>query len=186
MGKIKNNVVTKGFSGKLGDDLVFRQVDGKTIFAKRTLSSVAPSERQNEVRNKFTEASLFASAALENPETSREYNVMAKLQGVRTAYMAAVTDYLTLPEIGAVYAFAYKGAVGDLITISDRTPYKIVDLSVTILRADGAVLESGKAVANGLKWRYVSTVANPLVSGCKLVLTARDRQAKESTLEKVL
>jgi hypothetical protein len=27
MGKIKNNVVTKGFSGKFGDDLVFRQVD---------------------------------------------------------------------------------------------------------------------------------------------------------------
>ena len=26
MGKIRNNVVAKGFSGKFGDDLMFRQV----------------------------------------------------------------------------------------------------------------------------------------------------------------
>ena len=33
MTKIKKNVVTSGFSGKLGSELVFRQVNGKTIVA---------------------------------------------------------------------------------------------------------------------------------------------------------
>ena len=33
MAKIKKNIVTSGLSKKLGNDLVFRQVNGKTIVA---------------------------------------------------------------------------------------------------------------------------------------------------------
>jgi hypothetical protein len=59
-------------------------------------------------------------------------------------------------------------------------------MSVSILNAAGAVIESGKAVANEAKWRYVITIANPQVKGSKLVIVARDRQGKISTVEQVL
>lgn len=186
MGKIKNNVVTKGFSGKFGDDLVFRQVGNQTIFVKRTPVSSAPSARQAEVRNKFTEASLFASAALDNPQASLDYKLMAELQGLKSAYLAAVTDFLTDPEIASVFTGSYKGQVGDLFNIKSKIPYKITAIDVRILRPDGTVLESGKAVANELKWRYAATAENAQVPGSKLVLLARDRQGKESTFEQVL
>src|SRR4051812_14012405 len=125
MGKIKNNVVTKGFSGKFGDDLVFRQVDNQTIFAKRTLTPVSSTARQTEVRNKFTEASLFASGAIENPQASLDYKLMAELQGLKSAYLAAITDYLTMPEIGSVFVNAYRGNAGDVLNIKPKAVYKI-------------------------------------------------------------
>ena len=186
MGKIKNNVVTKGFSGKFGEDLMFRQVDNKTIFAKRTLVTTDPTARQSAVRTKFTEAAFFASAAIDNPQASQDYKLMAELQGLKSAYIAAMTDYLTEPEVGGVFTAQYKGAVGDVINIMSKVPYKITEIDVSILRADGSLLESGKAVPNQLKWRYIATVVNPQVQGSKLVLLARDRRGTEKTLEVVL
>jgi hypothetical protein len=186
MGKIKNNIVTKGFSGKLGDDLVFRQIDDQTIFTRRTEIDTEPTARQLEIRDKFSEAALFASAALENPQAGLEYKLMAEVQGLKSAYIAAVTDYLTLPEIGGVFTVFYKGVPGDTINIKPSVPYKVVDIDVSIVDAGGAVVESGKAVLNELKWRYTATQANGNVAGSKIVLTARDRHGKESTFERVL
>lgn len=186
MGKIKNNVVTKGFSGSLGEDITFRQVDGKTIFAKRTLTSFPATAKQQEVRDKFTEAAMTAGAAVGDPDVEQEYKVLAKLQGLKTAYVAAMSDFLTEPEIGGVFTRSYKGKVGDKISITPRIPYKIKELDVRILNPDDTVLESGKAIANELKWLYVTTVANTQVKGSKLVLTARDRFDKEVTMQLVL
>lgn len=186
MGKIKNNVVTKGFSGKFGDDLVFRQVDNKTVFSKRALTSSAPTEEQTKARNRFAEASLFASAAVDNPIANADYQLMAEAQGLKSAYLAALTDYLTKPEIGSVFTAAYKGNVGDLINIKPRVSYKITEIDVQIFRADGTLVESGKATPSEVRWRYAATVANAQVSGGKVVLVARDRQRKEVTFEQVL
>ena len=111
---------------------------------------------------------------------------MAEQLGLKSSYLAAMTDYLTLPELKSVFADEYYGNVGDLITITAKVPFKIVDLNVSILNAAGVVIESGKAVANEAKWRFVITVANPQVKGSKLVLVAQDRQGKLSTLEQVL
>jgi len=186
MGKIKNNVVTKGFSGKFGDDLVFRNVDDKTVFARRPLNTAEPTARQTEIRKKFTEATLFAAGAIDHPQASQDYATMAELQGLKSAYVAAVTDFLTTPEIGGVFTFAYTGNVGDMINIKPKVAMKIIQIDVSLLRADGTVLESGKAVPSALNWRYVATVANAQVKGTKLVLVAYDRQGKTSTFEQVL
>ena len=186
MGKIKNNVVTKGFSGKFGDDLMFRQVDKKTVFVKRSLITSDPTAQQSAVRHRFTEASFFAAGAIDNPQASVEYKLMAEVQGLKSAYIAAMTDYLTEPEIGGVFTAQYKGAVGNQINILSKVPLKLTEIDVSILRADGSVLESGKAVPSQLKWRYIATVVNPQVQGSKLVLRARDRQGLEVALEVVL
>lgn len=186
MGKIKNNVVTKGFSGRLGDDLVFRQVDNQTIFAKRTLVTSVPTARQTQIRNKFTDAANFASAAIENEQASTTYKLMAELQGLKSAYLAAMTDYLTMPEIGGVYSAGYKGQVGDVFNIRPRVPFKVISIEVRITDVNGTTIESGSATANELKWKYTATVANANVRGSRLILTARDRQDKETTFEQVL
>src|SRR5687768_7194599 len=122
MGKIKNNPVTNGFNGKLGDDLTFRQVDGKTVFAKRTLTSTAPTEKQQQVRNRFSEASQFAAASIDNPQALLDYKAMAELQGLKSAYMAALIDYLTPPEMGTPSTAYYKGRIGDMINAAPTVP----------------------------------------------------------------
>jgi hypothetical protein len=186
MGKIKNNPVTNGFTGKLGDDIVFRQVDNKTIFAKRTVPTGPPTAGQSAVRDRFAEATMYAGAAMDDPQASMEYKLMATVLGVKTAFVAAVTDFLTLPQIARVYTRSYKGQVGDIFSIKPTVPYKAVRVDVTLLDSSGAVIESGSAVANQLNWRYIATKANANIAGCKLVLTAYDRLDQQSTFEKVL
>jgi hypothetical protein len=138
------------------------------------------------MRDKFAQASLTASGMLENPQVHQEYKIMAKLQGLRSAYLAAVTDFLTLPEIGGMNTSAYRGKAGDLIAITSLVPYKITEIDVRILTPEGTLLESGKAVAREPKWRYTTKVDNPQVPGSRLIVIARDRQGRESTLERVL
>jgi len=186
MGKITGNVITKGFSGKFGDDLVFRQLDKKTVFARKSVSTKAPSAEQISVRNKFTDAAYYASAAVDNPILLEEYTQMAELQELKSPYLAAVTDYLTQPEIGKVVAVLYTGKVGDMINISSKSAYKITEIDVTILAPDGTVLETGKAQQSFQKFRYVATVLNPSVAGSTIVLKARDRQGKVLTTQVVL
>lgn len=183
MAKVKNNQFIKGASGKLGDDLVYRQVGNETIITKRALITGAPSARQSSQRSRFGEATQFASVAIEHPETSVEYKLMAEVQGLKSAYLAAVTDFLTEPEISTVYTSKYAGKIGDLIIIKPKHLFKITALTVTILNPDGSVLESGAAVANELKWRYTATAATATVAGSKVRLVARDRQDREVVLE---
>ena len=186
MGKVDENIITKGFRGKYNEDLVFRKMDKKTIFSRRSVSSKPPSANQLAVQTKFTKAAHYASGAVAHPERALDYKVMAEQQGLKSAYLAAMTDYLTMPEITSVFADEYRGNVGDLITITVKVPFKISDLSVSRLNAAGGVIESGKAVASQTKWRYVTTVANPQVQGSKLVLVGHDRQGKIASVEQVL
>jgi hypothetical protein len=187
MGKVDDkNIITKGFRGKYNEDLVFRKVDNQTVFSRRGVSSKAPTEKQLAARERFNRATLYASSAIAHPQRSLDYKVMADLQGLKSAYLAAVTDYLTMPEIAEAFTAEYAGNAGDLIAIIGKEKFKIVDLTVTIMSAAGEVIETGKAVPFELKWRYTTTTANPQVIGSRLVLLARDRQGKESTVEKVL
>jgi hypothetical protein len=186
MGKIKKNVITRGFRGTFGEDLVFRQVDGETVFSQKGENNSAPTPSQLQVRNKFLEATNYASAAVDNPQAGEAYKLMAKLQGLRSAYVAAMTDYLTMPEISSVFTNEYVGEVGNMINMISKHPHKITGISVSILKPDGSELESGAATVKALKWRYTATVHNAQVQGSKLVLKAKDRQGKEVTVEKVL
>jgi hypothetical protein len=186
MGKIKKNVITKGFSGKYSEDLIFRQVDDQTVFARPGEITAEPTDRQKETRDRFMEAANFANAAIDNPQAGQDYKLMAVAQGLKSAYVAAVTDYLTQPEIASVFTNSYKGEVGNVINITSAYAYKITGIDVSILKADGTPLENGVATAKELKWFYTTTVPNPQVKGCKLVLKSHDRQGKEIMMEKVL
>ncbi|HYF71147.1 MAG TPA: hypothetical protein VD884_23630 [Ohtaekwangia sp.] len=186
MGKIRNNAATRGFSGKLGDDIVFRQVDNKTVFSKRNEIVAPPTARQTQIRAKFTEAAVFASGAMGNPNALLEYQQMAELQKLKSAYVAAITDYLTMPEIAGVYVVYYKGRIGDQINITPKLAMKVVEIDVTILDANGAVIEAGSAVPQGLKWNYIATAANANLPGTVIQVTAKDRVGKVSSFEMIL
>jgi hypothetical protein len=186
MGKIKNNLATQGFSGKLGEDIVFRQVGGKTFFAKRGVLSSPPSTLQLQMRDKFAQAALFASGEMDKPHAYQDYKVLAKFQGLRSAYVAAFKDFITLPEIGGLNTSVYRGKAGDLIGITSMVPYKVTEIEIRIFSPDGTVLESGKAVAREPKWRYTARVDNPQVQGSRIIVIGRDRLGRETTLERVL
>lgn len=186
MGIVKENLLTKGFSGKIGDEIVFRQIDGTTRFAKRPRKRTTLTPNQAAKQEKFTAAVFYAKASLLNETTRAAYVELAKLANLKSAYTAAVLDYLSEPTIALVHTDAYKGDEGDVIFILGEEHFKLHQVEVTITLANGTVVESGAATRQENDWMYVATQANAAVAGSKIVVKAKDRIGKESTFEKVL
>lgn len=91
MAFVKDNIFTSGASGTVGKKMNFRLRKGKTIIAtKRGPSSTPPTEEQQEVREQFVSASLFAQDAMKDPAIKALYQKAAK--GGQTAYNAAFRD----------------------------------------------------------------------------------------------
>lgn len=189
MAHVKDNIVTEGFSGKLGNRIVFRQLGNRTIVAKRPLVSGVVSEDQVLHRKRFRSAAAYAKAKMLDPASKAEYVLLAKQYALTSPFVAAVADYLTLPEIDTINTDHYSGAIGDVIMISSPTgPPKIASVQVSIIQPDDTVVETGQAIfsAADAAWKYVATVASAVVPGSKVKAVATDKPGNVVTKEKVL
>ena len=182
MGKILGNNITSSFSGALGDDLVFRRIGGRTFFARKGVNRKPPSPSQNSRRSLFADAQQYASEAMEQPETSEWYSIVAKMNNLRTAQLAAIKDFMSSPEIEIVDEKKYEGRPGNIICIKPKMLLKIEKMEIAIHGADGKMLESGLAMKTGLAWKYRATAINPQVSGSKVIVVAHDRLEKSCTV----
>src|SRR5258708_5915823 len=95
MAILANNVLVNGFSGMLGNTLVFKNLRGKTILSCKPRPPKKQSDHQKANRNKFKQASLWAKVILvADPEKKTYYQKMAKKLKLPNAYTAAITDYM--------------------------------------------------------------------------------------------
>ena len=147
MATVRNNILTQSFSGALGDMIVFRQLRGKTIVAKKGEPPRRQSAQQRENRSRFKEATLFAKAAMLNPERKAYYWRKAKKLNLPNAYTAAITDFMRKGEIKAIDAKPYKGKAGNTITIkASKKDFALNTVSVSICDAQGTIIESAAAI----------------------------------------
>ena len=95
MARTGDNVVTRGMSGAIGKDLLFRTIKGKTVACKiPDMSNVIPSKNQTKKREKFGRAVKFAQLIMNDPEKAAAYE---KKPGQRL-YHTIITDYMRQPE----------------------------------------------------------------------------------------
>ncbi len=186
MAKSKNNVVTHGLSGLIGDLLVFRQRANKTIVADRPRAfSKPPTAIQLEIRQHFKRAVQYAKTALIDPILKAAYQAMTKLG--QTAFNTAFADYQRAPEFDAEVSLeSYSGAVGEEITVSVLDDFRVTSVRVEIRNADGSLLEEGEAVQseNGPAWVYTTTMFNSELPGTTIMFTASDLPGNRTVLEK--
>ncbi|GET49099.1 hypothetical protein RCZ02_19300 [Capnocytophaga felis] len=174
MAESKNNIITHGLSGKVGNILVFSQRNGKTIVSQKPTKKTITSEKVKEQISKFQQATIYAKTALKNPTVKEEYQLEAdKKQGV-TAYNVAVADMLQAPKIEQIDLSGYTGQVGDTIKVRAYDDFKVTSVTVHIYNSDGSLVEEGNAVDNGLDWVYTATQINADLSGDKIVVRATD------------
>ncbi|CEN42276.1 hypothetical protein [Capnocytophaga cynodegmi] len=177
MAESKNNIITHGLSGKVGNMLVFSQRNGKTIVSQKPTKKTITSEKVKEQIVKFQQATIYAKTALKNPEVKEQYQSVAdKKQGV-TAYNVAVADMLQAPKIEQIDLSDYAGQVGDTIKVRAYDDFKVASVTVHIYNSDGSLVEEGNAVDNGLDWVYTATQTNADLSGDKIVVRATDLPA---------
>lgn len=184
MAESKDNVVTHGLSGKVGNLLVFRQKGGKTIVAKKPRNSGHPSAQQLAVRERFQQATLYAKSVMADPAAKADYEAEAGEN--KSGYNVAIADFFNAPDISEVNLTGYQGNVGDKILVSVHDDFKVIGVSVEIRNADGSLVEEGDALPENGKWVFTATVANASLSGDKITITAVDRPDNMTTSEQTL
>lgn len=176
MAYVKNNIFVSGVSGTIGNKMNFRVTKSKTVVGvKRGPSTTPPTEEQQEVREKFIMATLYAQGAMKDPVIKALYQKAAK--GSQSAYNAAFRDATNAPTIDDVNISDYKGAVGDLITVRARDVITPKSVTIVILSQAGVELEHGNAVlkeTDRRTWVYTVTAANAAVTGTRVAVTVTD------------
>lgn len=188
MAKSRNNVVTHGLSGLIGDLLVFRQRSGKTIVADRPrLSSKEPTAFMLAVREKFRKAAIYAKAAIMNPIKKAAYQAVAV--GDQTAYNIAFADYQKAPVIEPGYDFSnYTGEIGQVLKVEVTDNFLVTMVKFSILDQSGDLIEEGDAdqLPDLLGWSYTVTASNASFTGSKIVVKAYDTPGNESVVEQII
>jgi hypothetical protein len=186
MAIVKENIVTQGLSGKVGDTIVFRQAGNKTIATKAPVKRGPDgTEPQLAARRTFQMAAIYGKAISANPETKAPYQAAAK-EG-QTAYNVAVADFFLAPDIQEIDVSAYYGQPGDVIKIKVTDDFKVQSVKVFIHNDDGSLVEQGDAKQEDtIQWIYTATAINTRLSGDKITITATDQPANLTTEELIL
>ncbi len=93
MSKTNNNVITKNYSGKFGNQVVFRNRFGKNIMVKPQKKSTVPrSPVQMENQHSFSQAVAYARSVNADPVLKAKY--AKKVYPGRTVYNLAISYYM--------------------------------------------------------------------------------------------
>lgn len=187
MAEVKNNIVIQGISGKLGDMIVFRQVNGRTIIATKPRPSEKRSEKQIANQARFQKAVIYGKSSAANPELKQVYR-KGMNEKYSSPYMVAVADFLNAPNIHEVNLSMYHGNVGDTISIQVTDDFSVARVEVDIHNPDGSLVEAGSALQAiaGLEWVFTATVKNESLEGDRITITAFDLPGNQDVEEETL
>jgi hypothetical protein len=187
MAHSKTNLITLGFSGKLGNQVIFRNVNGQSIMqnfpSRRHKKAVG---KQVETCQRFREASRYAKTVLKNPEMLAAYRAKAK-KG-QTAYNVAVADYLTSPVVTDIDASMYHGHAGEKITVTAKDSFRVMEVTVILTGPEGVILEKGACIPgiSEVHWHYTAQTEIGNTDGLKISAVARDHTRHTAELSVVI
>lgn len=178
MAESKNNIVTHGLSGKVGDLLVFSQRNGKTIVSKVPKERTGTAtEKQQAHQLKFQRAVLYAKSVLADSDKKQQYEAFADNSTGMSTFNIAVADLLNAPSIEVIDLSGYNGNIGDNIKIIVSDDFRVAAVMLKIENSDGSLVEEGNAVLDGAEWIFTATVENTYLTGDKITVTASDMPA---------
>ena len=175
MAESKNNIITHGLSGKVGDLIVFSQRNGKTIVSKAPgPKTTEDTDNQKAHKRKFQRAILYSKVVMSNLDTKEQYQAHADRSKGITAHNVAVADLLNAPDIESIDLSAYTGRAGDIIKIVALDDFAVKMVTVKIENEEGTLVEDGAAVDSGFEWLYTATEENKNLAGDKITIKATD------------
>jgi hypothetical protein len=187
MTKTRDNSLTMNYSGKYGNQFVYRVRDDVSILAKKPRKTKKPSTAsQVAVREAFAEAAHWAKKALQDPELLALYSSRAK--GMKTAYVLAVTNYFKPPKVKTIDASAYSGAVGTQISVKAWDSFEVKGVTVKISDSTGNLIEEGACQldSEGELWVYTATVAESNRTGLNIFAVAKNIPKHTGSLSLIL
>ena len=178
MAIVKDNILLQFVRGTLGKQLTIYERNGQIIMAtKRGPSRKKPTQKQLEARERMTIASARAQRMMADPEVKAYY---ASLAGPgQNAYNMAVKDAYRSPEIQSIRLEKEE------VVVTAKNEFRIAEVEVKVVDADGVVTESGRAVLgwNGVDWHYKATA---LPTGGKVIVEAENLPGRYTVKELLL
>lgn len=170
MAKVRKNIIIEGISGKLGGQLVFRNLkDGRTIVATvPDFSNRVLSTDQKAHHSKVKAAAAYAKIA----QFSEPLYAQLKEGTTLNAYNIAFGDYFRPPVIHEIKR------EGSHMRIHATDNVLVTGVAVTVLGSDGNVLEKGEAIKGDADW----WVYAPQATG-KILAEARDLAGNVTKVE---
>jgi hypothetical protein len=177
MARSINNNLTRGLSGMIGGQMVFRTWNGKTYLSNAPSKPKKQSKLQKENRMKFKEATAFAKTMMLDPAKKAEYKAIADKLELPNAYTAAITEYMRKPEISQVDTSKYTGKEDEEIKVVVRKKsFEVQEVEVIIADKNGVVIEEGKAAKDlGNDWIYSTQRTLEDKEGVQFLVRARER-----------
>jgi hypothetical protein len=177
MARSKNNPLTKGLSGMVGKQIVFRTWNGKTFISVAPKKPKKQSPVQKENRTKFKRATIYAKSMMKDPLKKTEYKDIAKKLQLPNAYTAAITDYMRNPQIEALDLANYSGKADEEIKVTvSKKEFEVQEVEVVVVDQNGEVVEKGKAVKGvANEWIYKTIKNTESTNTAKFLIRVRDK-----------
>ena len=180
MARLTKNLFLQGASGTLGDQLVYKRVNGETIVTSKPVGRGEISEAQKRQNMRFKYATVFAKNAIADDVLGPIYAAGAdRMKRYQNAYTLAVTDYLRAPEIGDI--ILESGASGSTMLVEAYEQPQLAKVMVDILAEDESLVASGEATVtdNGIQWEF--TLTQDIPEGGAIRIRAYDLPGNVST-----
>ena len=171
MAKVQDNIVMKGLSGTLGDQLVIKAGRGG-----KTIVSAKPSFNPDRAFSpaQLTQQQAFREAAAYAKEVKGEEVYIKKANGgAKSPYNIAVADWFNRPEILEVDMSGWTNGSGGTIRVRAQDDVVVTGVKLTIADENGTPLEEGEAVDAGALWWEYST-AQAYAVNMRVTAAARD------------
>jgi hypothetical protein len=175
MAQIKENIILKGLSGRVGKNLVFKHYGNKTVVsAYPDMSKVKLSAKQKKENKRFRKAMAYARSQMSDPESKAAYK--AKATGLQKPHNVAIADFYHSPEIGHVDVSISRDNRADRIFIEAWDDFMVIKVEVELTGDDGKQNEMGRAMQiNEDKWLYVVQGIYSSAEGLKITVRAWDK-----------
>ncbi|MEQ8881161.1 MAG: hypothetical protein RLQ12_16070 [Cyclobacteriaceae bacterium] len=180
MSKLIKNLFLQGASGMLGNQLVYRRVNGQTIVSSRPERRSEMSDTQKRQNMRFKYATVFGKNAIADEVLGPIYAAaVARMPRFSSAYTLAVTDYLKAPEIGDIVL--PSGASGSQGLVEAYEEPQLAKVAFDIIGEDESVISSGEATPtdNGIQWEF--TLTQDIPEGGSIRIRAYDLPGNVST-----
>ncbi|WPV65678.1 hypothetical protein [Chitinophaga sp. LS1] len=175
MAIVINNMLLQLVRGTLGNEITIYERNGQVIMAKkRGPSKNKPTKKQLEARYKMKIAAAYAKVILKDPELKAYYKSLAGPG--QNSYNMAVKDAYKSPEVQQIQL------LDETVVVTAKDEFRIAEVQVRVLDADGVIMEGGKAVLhrNGVDWLYKVT---HLPQGGKIIVVVVDLPGNETVRE---
>ncbi|MBT1706148.1 hypothetical protein [Chryseosolibacter indicus] len=133
--------------------MIFKQLHGKTIVARRGKPVTKESALQRENRLRFKMASRFAKAMMLDAERKAYYWEEAKKLNLPNAYTAAIADYMRKPQLKEVKVTTNESNIETNITALKKD-FSINRIKVIAIGKDDTFIEDAESTDTFESWIY--------------------------------